>query len=570
MTSAFRNHPQSSASGRTWGLTAGLPAGWAGHGVIKKLWRATAGCLFLLAVSSLPSHAEPPRPVVGEDYIFNSVADGGNETASQAELSSPGTLLRLEIAQTVPNTDEIVTPGSRAWAGAQALLLTHGHPRVHLADDVLATTGDGAAAAASRTDGSLVLFGLKTPCSPAMPSGHPAFAIGLSRAGGTLAAWAPGRAEVVFFDLFTPGCPASSLRAELEGQVSLTLSPSGAFVAAHDSSGALWAGPRQPQGAEASLRRMGALSGKPAALGFSQGEGVLIAVDAQGRGSVWNPRSGKVLRGFSVPGGPYVRGEIALDEARLWTAEGALVRWDMLRNMAAGTAGDDDSDEDSGVDYGATPGLTPGVDSGDIPEENATAETEGKRGSGQTAWLAEGWLELRGTALFFVGKGRQWRATPLYELPQEQAGLNLSRSASAQCLRLTDVDGQVRYYSSRSGAPALQCFADDWAAVPISADGTAKVAGLVLRVFTPLTGVGTSGQANSQVNARAISHRKVFFWAVDTRGNAQGDAGTVGGQNQVLLESVAEGARPLTGPLSIPLRKGLAEQETPRMVRVGK
>ncbi len=506
----------------------------------------------------MPSHAEPPRPVVGEDYIFNSIADGGNETSSQAELSSPGTLLRLEIAQTVPNSDEIASPGSRAWAGAQALQLTHGHPRVHLADDVLAATGDGAAAAASRTDGSLLLFGLKTPCSPAMPSGHHAFALGLSRAGGTLAAWAPGRAEVVFFDLFAPGCPASSLRAELEGQVSLTLSPSGAFVAAHDSSGALWAGQRQPQGAEASLRRMGALSGKPAALGFSQGEGVLIAVDAQGRGSVWNPRSGKVLRGFSVPGGPFVRGEIALDEARLWTAEGLLVRWDMLRNTAAGMVSDDGSDDDSG----------------EIPEENAIAETEGLRGSGQTARLAEGWLELRGTALFYVGKGRQWRATPLYELPQEQAGLNLSRSVAAQCLRLSDVDGQVRYYSSRTGAPALQCFADDWAAVPISAGGTAKVAGLVLRVFTPVTGPATSGHATSQVNARAISHRKVFFWAAEargnTRGNAQGDAGTVGGQNRVLLESVAEGARPLAGPLSIPLRKGLAEQEPPRMVRVGK
>lgn len=566
MTRPYRSQPQSSAKVRARGQAARRPR-WS---ILKKLQRATAGCLFLLALSSLPSHAEPPRPVVGEDYIFNSIADGGNETSSQAELSSPGTLLRLEIAQTVPNSDEIASPGSRAWAGAQAVQLTHGHPRIHLADDVLAATGDGAAAAASRTDGSLLLFGLKTPCSPAMPSGHPAFALGLSRAGGTLAAWAPGRAEVVLFDLFAPGCPASSLRAELEGQVSLTLSPSGSFVAAHDSSGALWAGPRQPQGAEASLRRMGALSGKPAALGFSQGEGVLIAVDAQGRGSVWNPRSGKVLRGFSVPGGPFVRGEIALDEARLWTAEGTLVRWDMLRNTAAGMVSDDGSDDDSDNDSDATPG----VDSEDIPKVDATAENEGKGGSGQTARLAEGWLELRGTALFYVGKGRQWRATPLYELPQVQAGLSLSRSASAQCLRLTDVDGQVRYYSSRSGAPALQCFADDWAAVPISADGTAKVVGLVLRVFTPLTGPGTSGQASSQVNARAISHRKVVFWAAETRGNthgnAQGDAGAVGNQNQVLLESVAEGARPLAGPLSIPLRKGLAEQEPPRMVRVGK
>lgn len=538
--------------------------------MLRKLQHATAGSLILLAVSIVPSHAEPPRPVVGEDYIFNGVADGGNGTASQGELSSPGTLLRLEIAQTVPNSDEIASPGSRAWAGAQALQLTRGHPRVHLADDVLAATGDGAAAAASRTDGSLLLFGVQTPCSPAMPSGHPAFALGLSRAGGTLAAWAPGRAEVVFFDLFAPGCPGSSLHAELQGQVSLTLSPSGAFVAAHDSSGALWAGPRQPQGAEASLRRMGALSGKPAALGFSQGEGVLIAVDAQGRGSVWNPRSGKVLRGFSVPGGPFVRGEIALDEARLWTAEGTLVRWDMLRNIAAGTAGDDDFDADSDIHFDINSDVDSAVDSSAADEAHATADPQGKGGGGQTARLVEGWLELRGTSLFYVGKGRQWRATPLYELPQEQAGLSLSRSASAQCLRLSDVDGQVRYYSSRTGAPALQCFADDWVAVPISADGTVRVSGLAVRVFTPLTGPATSGQANSRVNARAISHRKVFFWASTTGGNAQGGGETAESQNQRLLGSVAEGARPLMSPLNIPLRKGLAEHEPPRMVRVGK
>jgi len=400
----------------------------------------------------------------------------------------------------------VLDPASQLWAGAQGLSLRLERAGVLLATGVIASAGDAKAAAASHTDGRIQLFGTGNCTSVHMPGGHPAYALALAKEGAILAAWAQGVNRLVIFDLSAPGCPASSTEAALRGQISLTLSASGAFLAAQDDSGQVWVGPRGGV-----MRQVTTMSAAPAAIGFSTGEGVLLVLDAQGRGGAWNPRNGKLLHNLEVPGGPFVRGDFQGAGARLWTRDGRLVRWDVLHNRA---------------------------------EESA-------KGPGEAlTQRQEGWLELRASDLYYTRPGLSWRAAPVYE-PQLPL---LSHSSQADCLRLLDVDGVVRYFHARTGQKHLQCFADDWTSVAIQPDGTAHIQGLRLRIFDHRK----SASGDSEVNVRAISKDHVVLWTtfapkldLTISGAPEALAGT--------LQKVAESAATTTmDPISVPLRQGIA------------
>jgi len=343
-----------------------------------------------------------------------------------------------------------------------------------------------------------------------MPGADPAYALALAGEGGVLAAWAQGKNQLIFFDLRAPGCPATSTEAAMRGQISLTVSASGAFLAAQDQSGQVWVGPRG-----GAMRLVAAMGGTPAAIGFSGGEGVLLVLDAQGHGGVWNPRTGLGLRTLSVPGGPFDRGHFQGLEARLWTADGRLVRWDVLHNRPA----------------------------------------EGEKQPGEASTdKNDGWLELRGADLFYVRSGQSWRPAPVYEpnLPQ------LSVSRHAECLRLSDVDGVVRYYDARSGRERSQCFADDWTEVKVQPDGTAEIPGLRLRVFDQLDNRLENAGSTGKINVRALSETRVMFWtaaAPDLTLSVEAPPKTAGRPLRKVAETAPETAMTT---ISVPLRQGLA------------
>jgi hypothetical protein len=457
--------------------------------------------ILLAVLAPRPGAAEEtPRPGIGENYIFNHVAEGKPESA-------PGQALELSLRQAAQDKDgRVLDPSSRLWAGAQAVSLSLQRAAVPLAANVIASAGDATAAAASHADGSIQLFGAGNCTSVAMPGGDPAYALALAGEGGVLAAWAQGLNRLVFFDLNAPGCPARTAAAAMRGQISLTISASGAFLAAQDESGQVWVGPR---GGE--MLSVATLSGAPAAIGFSEGEGVLFALDAQGRGGAWNPRTGKGLRALSVPGGPFARGDFQGAEARLWTVDGRLVRWDVLHNRPA--------------EAEKRPGEAPRA-------ENA------------------GWLELRGSDLYYVRSGLSWRPAPVYEphLPQ------LTVSRHADCLRLSDVDGVVRYFDARSGQERTQCFADDWTSVAIKPDGTARIPGLALRIFDRLD----SPDGNGTVNARALAEDRIVLWtevAPDLTMRVEAPPGVPGTPSPQGAQRHPAAARPA---ISVPLRQGLA------------
>ena len=468
---------------------------------------ATCACALCLAcvlcgLAPLPCRAaQPARPNVGEAYIFN-------QPAEDKPAYTPGQALQQSLARIALSPARLLDPSSSLWAGAQGLRLSHERTAVLLATNVIAESGDTQTAAASHADGRIELFGAANCTSVNMPEGHPAYALALAREGTVLAAWAQGLNRLVFFDLTRPGCPASSVEVALRGQLKLTMSASGAFLAAQDETGRLWVGPR---GGE--MRSVTGMSGEPAALGFSDGEGVLLAIDSEGLGGAWNPRTGKILHPLKVPGGPFVRGDYQGAVARLWTREGRKVRWNVLLNRPA--------QADS------------------APQEAPTGHNEG-------------WLELRGAELHYVRPGLSWRPNTMYEVKTPL----LAHSRHAHCLRLTDMDGLVRYYDARTGLPRTQCFAEDWTPVPIQPDGTAKIPGLGLRIFEQVA----SSSGNSLVNVRAISENLVLLWTEAAPNlTLSVVAPAIGGMSAKVEPDASLDPRPPT-VLSVSLRQGIGDQ----------
>lgn len=451
--------------------------------------------------------AEATRSSVGEAYIFNNVAEAESG-------SGPAQALRSSLGEGGLKQAELQDPTSRIWAGASGLRLRLGQASVLLATNVIAACGDDESAAASHADGSIQLFGAGNCTSVTMPGGDPAYALALAKEGGVLAAWAQGVNRLVMFDLKSNGCAGVSTETAMHGQISLSLSASGAFIAAQDESGKVWVGPR-----EGAMRVATTLAGAPAAIGFSGGEGVLLVLDANGRGGAWNPRTGQPLRSLTVPGGPFVRGDFRAMEARLWTKDGRLIRWDMLHNKAV------------------TTGFSPG--------EAPTAHKDG-------------WLALRGANLFFERPGRAWQAMPVYD-PRLPA---LDISAQAGCLRLADVDGNVRYYSSRTGEQQNQCFADDWGKVVVSADGTAQIPGLALRLFDSRR----SHPDDSKINVRAISETEVYLWTANPTGLELRVEAPAGGTWKTVNGVVDPERESAIKPISAYLRKGIAASAQSKVI----
>lgn len=484
---------------------------------------ATLGCMFSTGVGLGLAASDQPVHVVGEKKSTISTRSAAELSQNATTGCSPEALLRRETEARTPRAADLLNPASPLWAGANALSLRHTRPEILLAEGIIAYSGDGHAAAAAKADGTILLFsGL---CGPvprmlSMPGGHPAFALAISADGASLVAWSQGTGEFVFFDVAGRGAEAVGktlpMSAPLAGSAMLALSGDGRTLAAVDGSGALWAG---SLGGE--MRPLGRLADRPVLLSFSPGGGVLAAANAAGSGNIWNPRTGKVLRAFTIPGGPFTRGETVKMPGtsgneggmlRLWSTDNTPVLWDIVLGDVAGESSE----------------------------------------PGRMAVPTGGSFHLRGQGLFYVGAGHVWNASPDYE----PLSLGLSWSEQERCLRLQDLDGAVRYYSAESGAPKTQCFAVDWSPVEIRADGTAAVPGLGLRVFDPI-GASASGR---QVNARAISRRSILLWA-SRSGGVQPEHQTQISETIAVLQSVVD-----ENGLAIPLRGALADLPATRFL----
>lgn len=467
---------------------------------------ACCACLMAPPCAAAAQGADMARPKVEEAHIPRNTVEAQTEGPSNKTLEK-------NLREKEQAAGSLLDPASRIWAGAQALLLRLESSAALVDSGVIAHAGDATAAAASHADGRIRVFGAGNCSALSMPGGHPAYALAISRRGNALAAWAQGVNRLVTFDLQSPGCPAATAESAMRGRLSLTLSASGTYLAAQDPAGNLWLGLR---GGE--MRLVATLPGAPAALGFSEAEGVLLAVDAQGRGGAWSARAGKRLKTWTVPEGPFERGELRGEEVWLWTANGGLVRWHLLRGRAVA--------QDPGIAAEAEPGKA-------APE-------------------AQGWLELRGTGLFHVRPGLSWSPKPLYEFRQP----SLSASNSQKCLRLSDVDGEVRYYDAQKGLPSRQCLADDWTQVVVMPDGTARIPGLTLRVFDLAAGA----PSGSKVNSRAISESIAMLWTDSPPPTSL--------QVDALPPPAANGLRKVadkpqakaSGPVRAYLRQGLADE----------
>jgi hypothetical protein len=452
---------------------------------------ATALTCALLLLPTVATAAMPEQ--VGDEYLNNPLpAEHQNSTADahRRELSF--------IAQ------NIIDPNSALWEGAPALRLNRGHFVDVLAAEAIAGAGDRETAAAALADGSLHILG-QTACRTARtPEGQPALCLALAKRGGILAAWAQGVSDLIFFELGTPGCAATMAKAPFSGEADIALSSGGDILAARDHTGALWLGPR---GGE--LRIVSTLPGRVALLGFTEAGGALVAVLEDGRGGVWNARTGQIMRSLNISGGPFVSGALQGPDALLHRRQGGLIRWNLTQNAA------------------------------DISDDEHEAVS---------------WTELRGGRLLLFSSTKTWRA----RAQDSPVSPMLEWSAKKQSLRLLDVDGSVRYYDALSGKPALQVFAEDWANVSIDDQGRAEVAGRSFRFYDRIE---TSSQNGNPVYCRVLSEDSVLLW---TNRRANGDI-----RVSVLPKDAADPLRKVVdAPLSLPWRTDLNNQTPTRSLRV--
>lgn len=469
-----------------------------------KRCRAMAACFIAalaLAAATGPCTAFGLGPAqVGEDYLNNPLHDGShNRTAASPEAADEPPL----------RASELLDPGSRLWAGAQALRLTRGQAQRLLAENVIAGTGDGQAAAAARADGSLQIIGPFACAAARTPGGRPALALALAARGGILAAWAQGADDIIFYELGTAGCAATMSAAPFTGEADIALSPGGELLAAHDASGALWLGPR---GGE--LRVVARMPAPLALLSFSESGGTLAAISQSGKGGVWNARTGAMLRSLDIAGGPFRSGVLRDADAWLRKADGTALRWNLPRGAQAAEAAEE-------------------------PQRHRD------------------WVELRGNALFLVSTRSKWRADPVYEpaLPL------LDWSARRKALRLRDVDGLVRYFDAQTGKPVLQVFAEDWTSLPLDAQGRAQVQGRSFRVFDTLEAPGAGRPGDSRINIRAVSADSVLLWTIAPRDGEIRVAGP-GNPPSGALQGIAE------APPALPWRNSLEDAPAQRFLRI--
>jgi len=456
---------------------------------------------WLLAGALGPCAAQALEPMhVGESYLHTPLHAGAqNSTADAHEPAAEAGL----------SPGELLDPGSRLWAGGQGLLLTRGLAERLLAENVIAGTGDSHAAAAARADGSLEILGPYACTSARTPGGQPALALALAVRGGILAAWAQGANDIIFYELGTAGCAATMSAAPFQGEADIALSPGGELLAAHDNSGALWLGPRGDE-----LRPVARMPAPLALLSFSESGGTLVAVGASGKGGVWNARSGVMLRSLDIAGGPFRSGVLRDGDSWLRRHDGTTGRWDLLHDAAAGEA----------------------------PREPQRDRD---------------WVEQRGSGLYLVSMRPKWRAEPLYE--PIRPVLDWSRRTNA--VRLRDADGAVRYYDAQTGKPSLQVFAEDWANVPIDAQGLAVVQDRSLRIFDSLEGRRANRPTDSRINCRAVSEDSVLLWTDAPKGGEI----RVGRPEMPAagpLQNVAE------KPLALPYRRGLLDAPAQRSLLI--
>ncbi len=206
------------------------------------------------------------------------------------------------------------------------------------------------------------------------------------------------------------------------------------------------------------LNEVGVLEGTPVYLGFTPAQGVLIAVEASGRIIKMGMKNMSRMDSDHVPGGPFKKVRGAGYILCLTADDGSDVYWDLRKRSVAKKS--------------------------DVLRE-------------QPSWIYE-----RGDSLVYSTGVDRWKVSEHMGMPM----FIVSHSVKEKLLRVRDLDGETRYYSTLDGKECSGEKADDWK-VTIPRKGVYKVGEASYRLYDKVFQKGMQ-----LLNCRHIEGRGFYLW----------------------------------------------------------
>ncbi len=322
-----------------------------------------------------------------------------------------------------------------------------------IAGGVASYAGNEEGLAAALYDGTVRVWSEYRCSKLRLPGGGGALQTGYGPGSSALAATGRDGNEIYVFDLEQCSRIPGELPVEHGPVKMMALSRSGDWLGVIDSFNALLCGP-----VSGPLQEVLILEGTPLYIGYTPGQGVLVAVEASGRIIKQGMKKQTRMDSDEVPGGPFVNARMAGYVVCLTRDNGSEVYWDMRKRATV--------------------------------EKSEALEQE-------PSWI----FKYNGGLVYSTGLDR-WKITEHLGRPM----FIVSYSAAEKLLRVRDLDRKTRYYSVLDGKEIAGADADDWKLIS-SSKGVYNVGKKSFRLYDPVYQQGTM-----RLYGRYIEGKGFYLW----------------------------------------------------------
>ncbi|ACS78084.1 WD40 repeat domain-containing protein [Maridesulfovibrio salexigens] len=322
-----------------------------------------------------------------------------------------------------------------------------------IAGGVASYAGNEEGLAAALYDGTVRIWS-KHKCSKVrLPGGGGAMHTGYGPGSPTLAATGRDGGSIYVFNLDECSRIPGEIPVEHGPVRMMALSRTGEWLGIIDSFNALHCGP-----VSGPLQEISILEGTPLYLGYTPGQGVLVAVEASGRIVKQGMKTQTRLESDEVPGGPFVDARMAGYVVCLTRDNGSEVYWDLSKRAT-------------------------------VKKSEALQQ--------EPAWI----YKRDGGLVYSTGVDR-WKITEHLGMPM----FIVSYSATEKMLRVRDLDRETRYYSVLDGKEISGSDAEDWKFISPS-KGVYKVGKKQFRLYDIVCQRGTM-----RLYGRHLEDKEFYLW----------------------------------------------------------
>ncbi|WP_027720579.1 WD40 repeat domain-containing protein [Maridesulfovibrio zosterae] len=322
-----------------------------------------------------------------------------------------------------------------------------------IAGGVSSYAGNEEGLAAALNDGSIRVWS-KYKCSKLkLPGGGGAESVGYGPGSPTLAATSKLGEKLYVYDLEKCTRIPGDIPVEHGPVKMMSVSRTGDWMALIDSFNGLLCGP-----VTGPLKEISIMEGTPLYLGFTPGQGVLVAIEASGKIIKWGMKNHSPLSADLVPGGPFVSVRMSGYVVCLSIEDGKEIYWDLSKRS--------------------------------IVKKTEALKQE-------PSWI----YEQNGVLVYSTGVDR-WKITEHLGRPM----FIVSQSVKEKLLRVRDLDGETRYYSTLDGKKNIEIDTDDWKMISPK-KGVYTVGRSSFRLYDPVCQKGSQ-----MLYSRYIEGKGFYLW----------------------------------------------------------